>query len=272
MTIRETGARMCADMKEAADENRKKQVVVGACILLLMAVIAATVVMGAHLVPGVAGEWISMMVGLMTTPVILETSAFIVGLMVVLAINHWREKNDGEELVYLDEPLNGKSPDLPAVAGGTVQFPEKELRFTRSGQAVVFWLLAAFLAAVAVTLCASSLYRDVNPDLPHLAWGLLPLWLAVVLARFAVGLTRHAYLILTPLGIEIFPFFRPARGMRLVTWQEVADAEADASCTMLTLHHNPEKSSGIRLSLKPIRADRRALLVRAVTGRVHADQ
>jgi hypothetical protein len=155
---------------------------------------------------------------------------------------------------------------------GAVQSPEKELRFTRSGQAVVFWLLAAVFAAVAVTLCSTSLYRDINPALPHPAWGLLPLFLAVAFTRLAVGLTRHAYLILTPLGIEIFPFFRPARGMRLLTWQEVAAAEADESCTLLTLHHNPEKTSGVRLSLKPIRADRRELLVKAVTGRVHANK
>jgi len=265
---------MSADMKEAADENQKKQIVVGAAILLLLAFIVAGVVMEAHLIPGVVGEWISMMVGLMTTPVFLEISAFIVGLMVVLALNHWRQIRDGDELVYLEEagdavdlPEHAPSAKLPMTVG-KVQAPEKELRFTRSGQAVVFWLLAAFFAAVALTLCASSLYRDVNPALPHPAWGLLPLWVAVVLGRLAVGLTRHAYLILTPLGIEIFPFFRPARGMRLVTWQEVADAEANASCTMLTLHHNLEKTSGIRLSLKPIRADLRALLVKAVTGRV----
>lgn len=274
MTIRETARRMCADMNEAGGENQKKQIVVGAAILLLLAFLAAGVVIGAHSIPGVVGEWISMMVGLMTTPVFLEISAFLVGLMVVLAINHWRQIRNGDELVYLEEadgiadlPEHVKPASLPMTVE-KVQAPEKELRFTRSGQAVVFWLLAAFFAAVALTLCASSLYRDVNPALPHPAWGLLPLWLAVVLGRLAVGLTRHAYLILTPLGIEIFPFFRPARGMRLLTWQEVADAEADPSCTVLTLHHNPEKTSGIRLSLKPIRADLRALLVKAVTGRV----
>ncbi len=99
---------------------------------------------------------------------------------------------------------------------GQVQSPEKELRFTRSGQAALFWLLAAVCAAVAMTLAATSIYRDTNPDLPHPAWALVPLGLAVLAARLAVGLTRHAYLILTPLGIEIFPFFRPAEGMKLV--------------------------------------------------------
>jgi hypothetical protein len=150
----------------------------------------------------------------------------------------------------------------------TVQSPEKELRFTRSGQATLFWLAAAVLAAVGITLLATSIYRDINPRLPHPAWALLPLMLAAGLARLAVGMTRHAYLILTPLGIEIFPFFRPAQGMRLVLWQEVDHAEVDENTTRLTLHHDAGKSSGIHLSLTPIRADRRTLLAKAVLGRL----
>lgn len=149
-----------------------------------------------------------------------------------------------------------------------LQAPEKELRFTRSGQAAVFWILAAVLAAIGITLLATAIYRDLNPLLPHPAWALLPILMALAVARIAIGLTRHAYLILTPLGIEIFPFFRPADGMRLIVWQEVAVAEVNERLTRLTLHHNAEKSSGIHLSLMPIRADRRSLLAKAVIGRV----
>jgi hypothetical protein len=151
-----------------------------------------------------------------------------------------------------------------------VREPAMELRFTRAGQAVPFWVLAAVLSAVAVTLAATAVYRDINPQLPHPAWALAPLALALLAARLAVRLTRHAYLILTPLGIEIFPFFRPASGMRLVVWQEMAAAEVDAAHTVLTLHHDAARTAGIHLSLKPIRADRRALLATAVIGRVGA--
>lgn len=151
---------------------------------------------------------------------------------------------------------------------GKLQSPEKELRFTRSGQAAIFWVIAAVLAASSVTLLATAIYRDINPLLPHPAWALLPLALAGIIAKLAMSLTRHAYLILTPLGIEIFPFFRPASGMRLVTWQEVSAAEVNEKMTRLTLHHDAEKSSGIHLSLKPIRADRRSLLAKAIIGRL----
>jgi len=151
-----------------------------------------------------------------------------------------------------------------------IQSPEKELRFTRSGQAVVFWLAAAVLAAVALTLAATSIYREINPQLPHPAWAVPALLASLATARLAMFLTRRAYLILTPLGIEIFPFFRPADGMRLVLWQELHSAEVNVSRSRLTLHHDAAKSSGIHLSLRPIRAENRDLLLKALAGRVES--
>ena len=152
-----------------------------------------------------------------------------------------------------------------------IQSPEKELRFTRSGQAVLFWLAAAVFVTAALTLLATSPYREINPLLPHPTWALVPLAVAVISARLAWRLTRHAYLILTPLGIEIFPFFRPVAGMTLVSWQEVYALEVNATRTRLTIHHDASKTSGIHLSLRPIRADRRDLLIKAVTGRGKLD-
>lgn len=149
-----------------------------------------------------------------------------------------------------------------------IQSPEKELRFTRSGQAGLFWLAAAVLAAVAITLLACSIYRGSNPELPHPVWSILPLAFAAFMARSAIQLTRHAYLILTPLGIEIFPFFRPATGMQLVMWQEINHAEINPAQTRLTLHHDAAESSGIHLALTPIQANRRSLLAKAVLGRL----
>ncbi len=150
----------------------------------------------------------------------------------------------------------------------SLQSPEQELRFTRSRQAVAFWLAAAVMAMAGIVIVAVSFHRVENPELPHPAWALVPVALSIVLARTAVRLTRHAYLILTPLGIEIFPFFRPAAGMRLVAWQEVTGMDTDSALTRLTLHHNTEKTSGIHLSLRPIRADRRHLLAEAVRRRL----
>lgn len=151
---------------------------------------------------------------------------------------------------------------------GNIQAPEKELRFTRSGQATAFWLVAAVSAAAGITLLATSAYREINPQLPHPAWALMPLVLAGILVQVAISMTRHAYLILTPLGIEIFPFFRPATGMKLMVWQEIHAAEVNDTITRLTLHHDAAKTSGVHLSLYPIYPNRRPLLAKAVIQRL----
>lgn len=149
-----------------------------------------------------------------------------------------------------------------------VREPEKELRFTRAGQARLFWVLSAMLAGVAFTMAATAVYREINPELPHAAWALLPFAASVALARLALRLTRHAYLILTPLGIEVFPFYRPASGMNVIFWQEIHSAEVAPDRRLLTLHRDAGKTSGVRLTLLPIRPDRRELLAKAVLGRL----
>jgi hypothetical protein len=154
------------------------------------------------------------------------------------------------------------------MSGGKVQEPDKELRFTRAGQAVAFWMLAAVLTMAGITLLAVAVHRPDNPALPHGAWSAVPFALAAVAVRLALHLTRHAYVILTPLGIEIFPFFRPAAGMHMVLWQEIDSAEVDGKNTRLTLHFNAEKTAGLHLTLRPVIRGKRALLARAVTGRL----
>lgn len=148
-----------------------------------------------------------------------------------------------------------------------LQNPEKELRFTRAGQAVPYWVAAAVLAATGLILVVGTPFRD-NPMNPHPLWSLVPLVLAWLAARLAFRMTRHAYLILTPLGLEIFPLFRPEKTMRMVLWQEIQDAEVDAGLSRLTLHHDEQKTSGIHLSLAPIARGHRALLAKAISGRV----
>jgi hypothetical protein len=149
-----------------------------------------------------------------------------------------------------------------------VQSPEKELRFTRARQAAQFGIAAAVFTGAAVILAICGSYRDIDPSLPHPLWALAPLALALVFARWAGRLAKHAYLILTPLGIEVFPFFRPADGMRLIAWGEIAAAEVDERLSRLTLHHDVGKTSGVHLSLAPIPAGKRGLLAKAVAGRV----
>lgn len=146
--------------------------------------------------------------------------------------------------------------------------PQQELRFTRSGQAVSFCVLGALLVGVSVTLAATGYHRSVNPAVPHPAWSIPFVLLAGGVFWVATHLAKHAYLILTPMGLEIFPFFRPSKGMQLVMWQEIEAAELDVGLTRLTLHFNAERTAGMHLSLRPIRRELRALLAKAIKGRV----
>ena len=88
---------------------------------------------------------------------------------------------------------------------------------------------------------------------------------AALMVRFAIRCTRHAYLILSPIGVEIFPLFRPETGMQLIAWAQIDSAEIDAG--RLTLHYNPEKTAGLHLSLRPIARPQRDLLTKAIQGR-----
>ncbi len=148
-----------------------------------------------------------------------------------------------------------------------VSEPQKELRFTRSGQAVKFCVLGAVLVGIGVTLVATGIYREINPELPHPLWAVPCFIVAAASFWLAVHLAKHAYLILTPMGLEIFPFFRPSKGMQMVMWQEISAAELDAGVTRLTLHFNAEKTAGMHLSLRPVRRSLRKLLAKAITGR-----
>ncbi|TAG09260.1 MAG: hypothetical protein EAZ42_07445 [Verrucomicrobia bacterium] len=151
----------------------------------------------------------------------------------------------------------------------SIQHPEKELRFTRSRQAALFAVIGAVMMGAAMTILFSASYRSINPNLPHGAWAILPFLTGVIALRFSSQLAYHAYLILSPIGIEIFPFFRAKSGMNLVPWGQIAEANVDQAKQLLTLHFTSEKTSGIHLSLRPIRKESRCLLAKALQGRLN---
>lgn len=142
----------------------------------------------------------------------------------------------------------------------------REIRFTRAGQATPLWLGAAvgLTAAAAMFLMGWATGNAVVDRLS--GWAVLPAALAGILVKLAIHCTRHAYLILTPLGIEVIPLFRPAARMQLVAWGQIDSL--DCSDSRLTLHFNREKSSGVHLSLRPLRHDQRVLLKTALAGRL----
>ncbi|MGE9267544.1 MAG: hypothetical protein ACQKBY_05570 [Verrucomicrobiales bacterium] len=144
-----------------------------------------------------------------------------------------------------------------------VEEPHKELRFTRVRQAQLFFVLTAVCLVVALLIFLSL-------GNPSLSWWmvLLPLLPAALSARIALHCTRHAYLILTPLGIEIFPFRQPEKNLQVRYWSEFAAADFSEDLSRLTLHFNAEKSAGLVLSLAPLAETQRELLEKALVARL----
>jgi hypothetical protein len=143
--------------------------------------------------------------------------------------------------------------------------PHKELRFTRVGQAQSFMVIAAVSLAFALLITITSFMGH-----PSFRWWMpFPfLVLAILLARLSGRCARHAYLILTPLGIEIFPLLKPEKNLNLVYWTQIHDAEFNQELTLLKLHYDAQKTAGIIISLKPILQKKRPLLKKALLGRL----
>ncbi|HEX5790870.1 MAG TPA: hypothetical protein VFY13_06935 [Luteolibacter sp.] len=81
---------------------RAKQVVFAALVLLgLTLFICAALVGWVHL-PGIWGEWLGTIVGVMSTPFFLEASFVFIGIILVIAINHHRQKRDGDDFVEME--------------------------------------------------------------------------------------------------------------------------------------------------------------------------
>ena len=163
------------------------------------------------------------------------------------------------------ERLFGLSPKSVAES-------HKELRFTRTRQASQFFILTAFLlmlgVASFVALFASWGPNDV--DFHFYAWFcLLPLIPSYFTLRLAIHCVRHAYILLTPMGVEVFPFFKPEKNLQIIFWQEIDSF--DITAAELTLHSSPEKTSGTVLTLKPLAAAQISLLQKAIKARTSSN-
>ena len=143
--------------------------------------------------------------------------------------------------------------------------PHKELRFSRSAQARLFFLLGSTFITIAIFLAAASFTAGLEFPLWWAAFPLVPALPCFLLAYHCV---RHAYLILTPLGIELFPFFNPHRNLQVLYWSEIDHAEISGDLRTLTIHYNADRTAGIKATLSPLLSAKRQLLQRAIEGRM----
>jgi len=108
-------------------DERVKQVVIGVSILIALTVMVPVTLISWRQLPGLFGEWIGTMIGIMTTPFFMEASFSLLGLLIVIILNHWRQHKDGDELVYLEQVVASELPkDLPECAKWAI-YNEKPL-------------------------------------------------------------------------------------------------------------------------------------------------
>jgi hypothetical protein len=168
---------------------------------------------------------------------------------------------DSSDKPSLSEKLLGSAPK-------PLEEKHKELRFTRSRQASHFFILAVIFIAIAWTsaIAMFSKWGPLDSDFRKYIWlSFIPLVPGFLSFRVGLHCIRHAYLILTPMGIEIFPFWKAEKNLQVLFWQEIDSAECDEQ--QLTLHHDAAKSSGVVVSLKPIARRQISLLQKAISAR-----
>jgi hypothetical protein len=85
-----------------AGDQRNRQIVWAAVILIgLGLVVSATLLFGRKL-PGLWGEWASTLIGVMTTPFLMEASFVLIGISIVALVNHVAALRSGDEWVSLE--------------------------------------------------------------------------------------------------------------------------------------------------------------------------
>ena len=82
----------------------------------------------------------------------------------------------------------------------------------------------------------------------------------------AVNCVRHAFIILTPLGIELFPFWFPSKKLQVIYWTQIDNAIVTED--MKTLEIQCQGGGKVFVALAPITVDRLPYLKRAIEGRM----
>ncbi len=144
----------------------------------------------------------------------------------------------------------------------------QEIRFTRNAQAVHFFVLALVFFCVGIALyCLSlDLWKTQEPLLKQSWYGLLTLPFIGLSVWAGVHLAKHAYMIFSPIGIEIFPFFYPSKNMQVLYWQEVEDVAITPDGKMLEVTLLSEGENKIFIATEPLRSKSRDLLGKTIDG------
>ncbi len=144
----------------------------------------------------------------------------------------------------------------------------QEIRFTRNAQAVPFFIAALGFLCLGFALFALSwdIWVSLEPLLDKAWYGLLVLPFVAGAAWAGWHLAKHAYMIFSPVGIELFPFFFPSKNMQVLYWNEVKEIGLTKDDAMMEVTLLGEHENKVFVTTAPLTRASRALLKRTIHG------
>jgi len=97
----------------ADDDPRRKQLIIGLGILTVLILVVPTFYALYRFVPGLFGDWLGVIAGVMSTPFLLEFFFVVIGIIIVIGLNHVRQRREGDEFVYLEQVNDPAAAGLP---------------------------------------------------------------------------------------------------------------------------------------------------------------
>jgi len=98
------------------DDERVKQVAIAVGILLAVACGVVGLWLGWMRIPGPVGEFVGMVVGIMSTPFFLEASFVIMGMLILMVVNAIQRQREGD-LFLTPEELDARDRQAAPAAG-----------------------------------------------------------------------------------------------------------------------------------------------------------
>ncbi len=144
---------------------------------------------------------------------------------------------------------------------------ERELRFTRNRLGFILIAAGMVLMMTAVLLQMAG-YDAITPYLLAPLWGMQASVIIPGIICLYVGwrCLRYATLIVTPLGLEVMPFFKPRQTMSWYVWQQIRSVELRGSTLILDII----EEQPVSISLFSMTPESRTLLMHALTQRLSA--
>ncbi len=172
---------------------------------------------------------------------------------------------------------NNPTPSLPArkVRPGLgvddikhIPVNDRELRFTRNRMGAFLMAAGMMLGMAAVFFQIAGYAFAMNMPIPVWLMQTVVIVAALLCLYLGYRCLRYAAIILTPLGIELMPFFRPRKTMRWYVWQQIQSAQLRGSRLILNLSGN----ATAYLPLFSMTQTNRAMLCHALDQRLAALQ